>query len=269
MRYDARESEAMQLHIFTSRGAVRRADNTEARVRDVVETLAADTDTGDLVVATYLTRHKDLWHAEATTRPVTRRMFERGGRKWGFVARFDVPRGLPRRFHLIRMVFGMGATYPMTVRDVYDWELRCERFEELVAYTFAHELHHFRKYALGLHPRQGEQAACKYALAVAPAAGYGVTGRRVKPRKTAALNPHAALLRALPKGAALVITHDTGPKRYLGQPAIKLHTPRRGKTRIAIRTADGREWYWPMNWLALPQQAAPTPEARRQGMLPF
>ena len=261
----------MQLHVFTSRGVVRRADGVEALVHGVVETLVAKTDTRELVVAAYLLGHKDCWHAEATTRQVTRRVFARGGRHWRFVERFAVPPGLPRRFHLIRMAFGMRARYPMTVHDVYDWELRCERFEDLLAYTFAHELHHFRKYALDLHPREGEQAACRYALTVAPAAGYDVRGRRVKTPKKRMIDPQVERLRALPSGAALVITHDTGCRHYLGQSAVKLHAPRAGRERMAIRTPDDREWYWPMGWLAPGDTPEPKrhPPKFRQRVLPF
>ncbi len=59
---------------------------------------------------------------------------------------------------------------------------------------------------------------------------------------------HCERLRQLPVGAEVLILHDNRG-RYTGQRAVKIQTPRRGSTRLIIRTADGLEWRYPMAWL--------------------
>jgi len=247
----------MRVYVFTSRGAARRSGNIEHRTLSVLETIADGTDTRDLIVAVYLLKRKDFWQAHTYTRPVTRAVFQRTGKRWDFVLRFEPPPALPDRFPLVRMALGTRDAYPRTSTDVYGWRLRCERFEDLLAYAFAHELHHFRKYHLGLHPRQGEQAACRWALGRAAKTGFSVTGvrirseRRPRRRSPQPLPPHYESLRALPPGTELTIVRDSGRRRYVGQRAIKVRNLRRNSYRMAVRTPDGREWRWPMQWLGL------------------
>jgi hypothetical protein len=183
---------------------------------------------------------------------------------------------------------------------VYGWQVSCPDFSGHLAYLFAHELHHFRRHHLGMHPGEGEQSACRWALARMIEADFDVTGervqtgrRKVKPLKLSgrrrpkllkkikknarrlneedlkalqrwtrkrlkraraggALSPaeaHFEALRALPDGTELVITGDDRRSGYLGQQAVKVRTMRRNSTRMVIRTRDGQEWRWPMQWL--------------------
>ncbi len=58
---------------------------------------------------------------------------------------------------------------------------------------------------------------------------------------------------------ALVRVRQTGSRpadaMYKGQTAHKVRTPRNGAYRMPIRFPDGREFYWPMDWLEIvPQQ---------------
>jgi len=304
----------MNAHIFTARGIPFSLADMETRARAVLSDIARDTHTSGLIVAVYLLARRDFWEAHTYTDAVTPAVFARTGREWEFVRRFGVPPGLPERFPLIRMAFGLKDPFPRTIHDVYGWELQCQRFEDLLAYTFAHELHHYRRYYLGLHAGEGEQTACRWALAHAAQAGYRVQGTRERPPtrpkakqpdgtpgindtgllrriKLAAshlnsteleelqrwtrerlatfagrLNPspmerHFARLRSLPPGAELIITRDDDPRsRYVGLRAVKIRTLRRNSFRIAVRTPDGKEWHWPMQWLKLPDKLNPEKE---------
>lgn len=261
----------MNTHIFIALGAGRLGD-VEGRVRTAVETIAQGTDTRGLVVAAYALGRRDFWHAHTYTRKMTSAVFRLTGRNWAFVRRFPVPGGLPARFPLIRMAFGMRDSFPRTIQDVYGWELRCERFEDLAAYTFAHELHHFRRYHLGLHPGEGEQTTCRWALAQAAEAGYRVTGRKhkcgrkPKPKKQLPLPQHFVDIRALPPGAELRLMRDSGRRsKYVGQRAVKVRTLRRNSYRVAVRTLDGRDWLWPMQWLeAVESKCSPRRHGEQQ-----
>ena len=69
------------------------------------------------------------------------------------------------------------------------------------------------------------------------------------------MQKHFAHLRSLPPGEQLVITRDDNPRSgYVGLRAVKIRTLRRNSFRIAIRTPDGKEWHWPMQWLQLPDK---------------
>ena len=250
----------MNLTLSIARGAVSKGENFHRKIPAVLDAIADGTDTHHLVIALYLLRRQDFWHAHTYTHPVTPTVFEKTGNIWAFVRRFEPPPALPKRFQLIRMAFGMQDPFPRTITDIYGWRLQCERFEDLLAYTFGHELHHFRRYHLGLHLREGEQSACRWALDIAAAAGYRVTGVRLprkkkKPRKPtrspwpAHLREHFERLRDFPAGVELTITRDSARSPYPGQSAVKVRNLRKNSCRMAVRTPDGREWHWPMQWL--------------------
>ncbi len=249
----------MRIETFVSRLARRSVDGLAQRIPDIVRTIADGTDTDGLVVVVYLLQRKEVWQAHAYSRPVSARVFEQTGRQWDFVQTFGAPPDLPGRFRLIRMAFGMREPFPRRFEDAYAWRWRCETFDDLLALTFAHELHHFRKYHLGLHPREGEQAACRWALARARTCGFHVEGVRGRARQrrpvpgrrrwSDATLRHFELLRSLPPGAPIRVAHDTGRARCRGGCALKVRNLRRDSYRMAIRTPDGREWHWPMQWL--------------------
>jgi len=281
----------MRVHVFKGRGLKSCRTHDDAAIRRTLRVIAAGSDTRELTVVVYLLNRKSFWEAHAYTDHVTPAVFQHTGPSWNFVKRFGPPPGLRPRFRLIRMAFGMQQTFPRWVTDVYGWKLRCESFLNLLAYTFGHELHHYRRYVLGLHPGQGEQAACRWAIQMANQTGYGLEAIRVKidpatvPRCAEALRrkkwisalcvkhkDHFELLRSLPDGAPLIITHDSGKSRHVGMPAFKIRNLKKGSYRMSVRTPDGKEWFWPMQWL-LPATlrevtAAPVKKSReRTGFL--
>jgi len=102
-------------------------------------------------------------------------------RQWAFVRSFKPPEDLPEQY--IRMVFGTAARYPQKSRNNHGWQLRFRGFDDHVAYLFAHELHHFRRRHLGMHPGEGEQSACRWAVQRATETGFRVEGVRIRSRR--------------------------------------------------------------------------------------
>lgn len=291
----------MKAYVFSDKGAIEKSGLDEKGVLNVLERVARTTDTDDLVVAVYLLNGHSNWKGLCKVGGLARGDFARKSRGWSFVKRFPLPDDLPRRFQLIRLSFGMAGTYPQNVSDVYGWEVHCPNFAGHLAYTFAHELHHFRRYHLRMHPGEGEQRACQWALTRMVEARFPVRGERVRMRRRRApkaiklkvranpelleavktdarrlgiedlqelqrwtreriaaaragtpptqLEKHMNRLRELPAGARVLITGDDRRGLYLGQRAVKVRTLRRSSTRMVIRTADGQEWRWPMQWL--------------------
>ena len=57
------------------------------------------------------------------------------------------------------------------------------------------------------------------------------------------------MLKGLPAGTAMRIRKDDDDDGYAGQIAVKVRNLKRGSPRMLVRTADGQEWHWPMEWL--------------------
>lgn len=154
-------------------------------IRTILEKVAGTTDVRDLVVAVYLRDRSATWggeHVVEWLKPED--LYRHSGGDWSFVRSFEPPADLLQRFKLIRMVFGTSARYPKTTVDQYGWKERFETFHDHLANLFAHELHHYRRHHLGLHPGEGEQSACQWGLRRAKEAGFRVQGVRVRPRRT-------------------------------------------------------------------------------------
>ncbi|NQT52820.1 hypothetical protein HQ576_12250 [bacterium] len=211
-----------------------------------MERITGATDTNDLVVAVYLQTKGAEWRGEycKVGKVLSPRDFVPRSGRFSMAKAFGTPEGLPDKYVLIRMLFGMGARYPKSCRDSYGWTLEVGSFEEHLAYLFAHELHHYRRHHLGLHPREGEQSANKWALARLNQVGYAIVHSRTATRKRrpgrktmripAGRNPE--LLRSLTLGAshlgfadlselhAWIVSRRKGMAQYLKQESCE---PRR------------------------------------------
>ncbi|HPG82207.1 MAG TPA: hypothetical protein PKY55_02935 [bacterium] len=175
----------MQVYFFTQHGSWQRSGASAEELHRLLERIAAETDTADLVVAVHLVRRSRWsggtafvrqWHHPAA-------FFATRG-KWRLGGKRVIPPELPARFKLIRLLLqDDGAPYPMTQMDRYGWQHRFERFSDHLAFFFAHELHHFRRYHLGLHPREGEHSANGWALAHCRELGVGVASQRPGKKK--------------------------------------------------------------------------------------
>jgi len=234
-------------------------DNGGSYSKDIFHTLekvAQNTNTEDLVVAIFLTSENDKYRGTAYVRKwMVPEDFIAVRGKWSFIQKWDLPKDLPDRYKLIRLSLNANQNnYPKNEIDVYGWQFSYDTFLDHIALLFSHELHHFRRYHLNLHPREGEQSANKWALSHVQNLGFHVSGKRLPNRKfrarlTVYYKPNPFIkFRKLTQGSKLVITHD--PKnRYLYQTAILIRPVRSNSKRVVIETNDGKKWRWPMQWV--------------------
>ncbi|NQT24079.1 hypothetical protein HQ585_01860 [candidate division KSB1 bacterium] len=250
----------MQLYIYSNLSE----NDTQTQydpLRDIIHRIAAQTDSSDLVVALYLWPGRFRTRGTAyVNRWMTPRRFLPTHGNWKAVRSFGVPADLPARFKLIRLrLDGNRSAYPKKELDIYGWEFQYPDFKTHLAHLFAHELHHFRRYHLGLHPREGEHSANQWALDHVRNLDYPLEYRRIqtsqqkKPSKKNTLwkkivgDPFSHF-RGLKQGDTVRIVNDPR-KKYTRQEARVLRPIRTNSTRIVIQTMDGKEWRWPMNWL--------------------
>ncbi len=255
----------MRVFQFASPRTWSRSALTQDEISRVLEHVAEGTDTRDLVVSLYLLPGI---HASRGTAYVHRWMtpdaFTTGRGNWKFTLRFGAADGLPDRFKLIRMRLDPDpATYPRDERDGYRWLFRYGGFHDHLAALFGHELHHFRRHHLGMHPRAGEHAANRWALEHAVRLGYDVHGKPGQPARRRPVSMLSGLfaglrkktdpygtLRRLKRGERVRIDRDPR-NRYTGEPAELVRPVRSNAERMVIRTMDGMIWRWPLAWVSV------------------
>lgn len=228
----------------------------------LMQQIAGGTNTDDLVVVNYFCK-KIAWSggiASARDFMMPAQFVTRQGR-WKFTKNFGTPASLPATFKLIRLHFGLlSARYPVTQIDRYGWKLTYPAFLNHYAFLFSHELHHFRRYHLDLHQRGGENAANKWALERIRQLNYHVDGVKIiqpirKKRFASLFNSHVIFdpykkFRCLMSGDQLMITHD--PLGKYDEKLVTVVRPlRKNSRRIVIATGDGKQWRWPLEWVAL------------------
>lgn len=250
----------MQCYIFAHENSLEQARITTTEIRELVEKIASGTDTLDLVVSIYFLKSGRWSGGCAYVRQwFSPKQFRTGRGHWKFTKDFPVPGDLPEKFKLIRLLpTKLNAhEYPGHLIDGYGWQFHFERLIDRLALLFAHELHHFRRFHLNLHPGEGEQSANRWALKQVQNLGYQVSGKVVikkhiyrKKRKSflkQIYDPYTDF-RKLKPGNEVYIRYD--PRgRYHGSVAIVERPIRMNSKRIAIRTSDQKKWLWPMEWL--------------------
>ncbi len=248
----------MNAYLFAEPGALRRLESSEGGVQEVLGSVARGTPAEALVVCVYLLRRSRSW------RGVYYRLWQdldsfrvRRGH-WRISTRFETPADLPQRYCLIRLLIGARLTYPMRARDRTGFEHSYQSFHDHLADLFAHELHHYRRYHLGLHPREGEVGANKWALKRVKSLGFAVEGRQIGRPKHRGFSPtiqirdlHHERLRLAPAGSKLRVTYRFDDRLKRGEIVTLVRPLRRPSPRIAVRTAQGKEWWAPMDWLEL------------------
>ncbi|NOZ62093.1 MAG: hypothetical protein GXO74_10465 [Calditrichaeota bacterium] len=235
---------------------------SRTRTNDVLSQLSGETDTSALVVAIYLLRSHQLSGGVAIVQQnITPAQFAARRGKWAFTKQFIAPADLPEKFKLIRLKFNLNETnYPLQQIDQYGWEWHYHSFIDHFAFLFAHELHHFRRYHLGFHPREGEHSANQWALTFLQKSGYQIQGRRVifrqQRRKPVRVffqklqSDRYQKFRDLQAGDSILIHYD--PRgRYENELAEVMRPLRKNSKRVVIATADGKNWRWPLEWVHL------------------
>ncbi len=247
----------MKSYIFNTQ-----SDNIDTqKILRCLNLTASSTNTSGLIVALYLLPGVNKIRGTAYVhRALTPRNFTSGRGKWAFTRKFPVPEDLPDTFTLIRLRIDCNSThYPHIEKDIYGWEFLYPSFIDHLATLFAHELHHFRRYHLNLHPGEGEQSANKWAVQHVQYLGYEIEARKIKKRnrkkisystflkKFPRVDPYADF-RDLQADDKVWIRHDPS-RKYLNQTATVKRPIRSNSKRLVIQTQDGKSWRWPMEWV--------------------
>ncbi len=251
----------MQIYYFSDTDWQRRLRLNESDLTDLFDRISDGTDTSDLVLSNYILSRYSWSGGIAYARNwLTADKFVTRHGRWKFTSLFKIPKDLPNAFKLIRMELGIRRlSYPLCQFDRYGWKLTYESLLDHVAFIFAHELHHFRRYHLGLHPHEGENSANQWALDRLHRLNFHVNGTKlIQPnrRRISALRFAAKLLdpfkryRSLTAGDRVMIQYD--PKGYYQGHIVPVIRPVRSNSRrVVIETADGKQWRWPLEWIAL------------------
>jgi hypothetical protein len=248
----------MQLIIQGEPKQLKRLYLSHVQIDHLFSRIADSTDTSQLVIALYfmtgIREARGIYLRDWNTP----NSFRSSRGKWAFTRSFSLPDHLPAQFRLIRMRVDGLSKFPRQDRDAYGWLFTYQRLEDHLATLFAHELHHFRRYHLNLHPREAEQGANRWALSHVSALGFQVSGKKVQPRRRspmkrrvwfATTDPYKEF-RLLKTGDEVIIRKD--PKyKYINQKVKLIRPIRRNSKRMVIETPDGKQWRWPINWLSL------------------
>ena len=186
----------MKLYIY---GSIPPNIASESKIRETLKHVAGKTDCRDLVVTLYLSVHSKRMGGRAYVRQwlQAEQLHPKSGHMSEF-SRADIPHDLPKRFKLIRMMLSPHlCSYPRTEMDGYRWRHTYNRFYDHLAHLFAHELHHYRRYHLGLHPREGEHSANQWAYDQVTALGYSVRSEKMRRKQQKHRTPRPVSLAAV------------------------------------------------------------------------
>ena len=175
----------MRIYYFPQSGSWHRLGASPEELQRILERIAADTDTADLVVAVHLVRHSRWSGGTAYVRQWLQpsSFYAKRGR-WRLEEAWSAPAELPARYKLIRLLVpDNGSAYPLTETDRYGWQHIFSSSKDHLAFFFAHELHHFRRYHLSLHAGEGEHSANAWAAEHCQRLGFTVKSTRLRRRK--------------------------------------------------------------------------------------
>ncbi len=251
----------MEVYYFADTDWENHYSISKKKLTDVLTDLSSGTNTEDLVLALYLMNRNSASSGVAyVQRWLNQKQFITYRGRWNITKNFSTPDNLPEKYKLIRLQFGINNLfYPLHQHDRYGWELTFKTFIDHFAFLFAHELHHFRRFHLGFHPREGENSANKWALQRVKELGFDVAGEKISQRKKKSLSKRIQSklyfdkfkkFRKLNQGDRVIIQFD--PKgRYQREAATVLRPIRKNSRRIVVKTNDGKHWRWPLEWVAI------------------
>jgi len=254
----------MTIYYFSDIDWTRTLRFDESKLKKMFYQIADGSNTRDLILSNYFL-HRNSWSGGvAYARDwLTPKQFITCRGRWKFTQQFKIPNNIPGSFKLIRLQFGIkGLKYPLCQIDRYGWKLTYASFIDHIAFLFAHELHHFRRYHLGFHDREGENMANKWALARVKELNFKVEGNKLAQRKkkkkssrfsfsNTIFDPYQKF-RSLAAGDKLLIKFDS-KGHYQNQIVNVVRPIRKNSKRIVIETNDGKQWRWPLEWIAIVQ----------------
>ena len=248
----------MKLYFFSFHPTFSITEAIRQSITNILCTVSENTDTSDLVVCVYISYGKKPNFGTAYVQQwVSPSRFFASRGKWKLSKSCPYPHDLPEKFKLIRLHYNLNQAYPHTEKDIYGWQFHYSDAEAQIAMLFAHELHHYRRHHLGLHPREGEHGANKWALQYIQSFGYAIEGKRTYAKKKKSFrnifskltshDPFAGFRHYQP-GDTIQIYHDPS-KRYCNETATVVRKLRGNAKRMIIKTSDGKQWRWPVQWL--------------------
>jgi len=251
----------MKVYYFADTDWKNHLDISTDELTSVLTPVSSGTDIKDLVLAVYMINRNIASSGVAYVQNwLTQKQFITFRGRWNITKNFPTPNDLPIKYKLIRLQFGINYLhYPLRQQDSYGWELSFNTFIDHFAFLYAHELHHFRRFHLGFHPREGENSANKWALQKVRELGFDVAGEKLshKTRKGISKRIQSKLyfdrfkkFRQLNQGDRLIIKYDP-QGRYQSEAATVLRPIRKNSRRIVVKTNDGKHWRWPMEWVAI------------------
>ncbi|MBN1364924.1 MAG: hypothetical protein JW976_08990 [Syntrophaceae bacterium] len=171
----------MKFYCFAPARTLQKLEKERIDLFAVLNAIASATDTRDLVVSLYLLESSRWFGGTAYVRSwITPRQFYARRGKWRIYPLPPLPADLPAQFKLIRLALpAVDSIYPLREKDSYHWHHTYQSFSDHLAFIFAHELHHFRRFHLHFHPHEGEHSANAWALQRVRQCGFRVDS--VKP----------------------------------------------------------------------------------------
>jgi hypothetical protein len=166
----------MQIQIIRTDRALSRFP-ADADLRGVLETVAQGTDVHSLAVDIYLPPDSGIWRGDC--RQPRGHMVDEGQPVSPHPAAQAPRSGSEHAEPDIRVILGDMWLLARSITTRYGMYLRWRSFLDSLAFVFAHELHHYRRHHLGLHPGEGEVSADRWALERVRQAGFAVDGQRV------------------------------------------------------------------------------------------
>jgi len=252
----------MKIYYFSDTEWKQKLRHTKSELTEIFNQIANGTNTDMLVVATYLLGKSSSSGGIAFARDwLTDKQFLSFRGRWKFTQEFSIPHDIPETFKLIRLHFGIkNSKYPLCQIDRYGWKLTYSSFRDHLAFLFAHELHHYRRYHLRLHHGEGENSANRWALYRLNQLNFQIEGFKLprgnkKKNISRLVQQHIIFdpykkYRSLHSGDKLLIKYD--PRgHYQGEIVAVVRPIRKNSRRIVVETADGKLWRWPLEWIAI------------------
>lgn len=251
----------MTIYFFSDTDWKRRLNFDESKLRQIFYQVAEGSNTNDLILVNYLLKQNSWSGGIAYTRNclIPRDFISHRGR-WKFTQDFGIPQNIPHTFKLIRLQIGIKTlNYPLCQIDRYGWKLTYSSLIDHIAFLFAHELHHYRRFHLGLHEGEGENRANRWALDRVQQLNFKVAGVKLAQHKkkkksfrfftTSIFDPYKNF-RSLTAGDKLLVKYD--PKgNYQNQFATVMRPLRKNSRRVVVETTDGKQWRWPLEWVTV------------------
>jgi hypothetical protein len=252
----------LRIITYTSPAALKAVSMDRSRIEGLLRRVAEATDTTGLIVITEVSSRNAGWGGSFCMREVTPERLARMKGVWREAHSSGVPPGLPSSFRLIEMRIGSrGEKYPRIEYNRNGFKLWFKDFSAHLAYLFAHELHHYRRYCLDMHPREGEKSADRWAAARANETGYSMNlvavkiRRRTKRRSRRRPAGPIAMsetdwneIKNLPSGSPVCVTRTDNRKLPVGT-MVQFIRPMRASYRALVRDPAGDERLVPIEWL--------------------